>query len=258
MFETTLPYPVFDADNHFYDAEDAITRHLEPSFVDAGKVAVDYRPDTFDRHRKKMQEEFGNEFGVPGSTRTRRIRCASRIPTSARRSCRASGCWRRRSRVARTASRSWTCRGSKRRSCSRPVWASRSRASSSTIPRRTRPTSVRTTAGCRTTGAWAYKNRIFTPANVPLANIDVMVEELERTLADGARTVLLPARTAERPVARRSVLRPVLGTHPGSARARRRAPGLHEVPARRCRVRLRPEHALLRRLRRVPVVLVLG
>ena len=67
MFETTLPYPVFDADNHFYDAEDVITRHLERSFVDAGKVAVDYRPDTVERHRKKMQEELGNAFGVPGS-----------------------------------------------------------------------------------------------------------------------------------------------------------------------------------------------
>src|SRR5262249_5967937 len=37
-----------------------------------------------------------------------------------------------------------------------------------------------------------HKGRILTPANVPLANIDVMVEELERVLDDGARTVLLP------------------------------------------------------------------
>jgi hypothetical protein len=41
MFETKLPYPVFDADNHFYDAPDAITRYLERNFIDAGKVAVD-------------------------------------------------------------------------------------------------------------------------------------------------------------------------------------------------------------------------
>ena len=39
---------------------------------------------------------------------------------------------------------------------------------------------------------FAFKNRIFTPANVPLANIDVMVAELDRTLAEGARTVMLP------------------------------------------------------------------
>jgi predicted TIM-barrel fold metal-dependent hydrolase len=38
-----------------------------------------------------------------------------------------------------------------------------------------------------------YKGRILTPATVPLANIEVMVAELERTLNDGARTVLLPA-----------------------------------------------------------------
>jgi predicted TIM-barrel fold metal-dependent hydrolase len=37
-----------------------------------------------------------------------------------------------------------------------------------------------------------YKCRILTHANVPLADIDVMVAELERVLAEGARTVLLP------------------------------------------------------------------
>ena len=58
MFETTLPYPVFDADNHFYDAEDVITRHLEPSLIEAGKVAVDYRPDTVRPTPKKMLEEL--------------------------------------------------------------------------------------------------------------------------------------------------------------------------------------------------------
>ena len=28
---TTLGHPVFDADNHYYEAEDAFTRHLDPA-----------------------------------------------------------------------------------------------------------------------------------------------------------------------------------------------------------------------------------
>jgi len=65
MFETKLPYPVFDADNHFYDAEDAITRYLEPEFAEAGKIAQDYVPGKADQHRERMQRDFGGM--VPGS-----------------------------------------------------------------------------------------------------------------------------------------------------------------------------------------------
>src|SRR5262245_59402990 len=66
MFETQLPYPVFDADNHFYDAADAITRYLDPQFVETDNVAIDYVPGKADRHQRKIQEELGIETRIPG------------------------------------------------------------------------------------------------------------------------------------------------------------------------------------------------
>ena len=258
MFETTLPYPVFDADNHFYDAEDVITRHLEQSFVDAGKVAVDYRPDTVERHRKKMQEELGNAFGVPGSHtyKANPLRIADpeereKVVQSFRLMAPAFQSRENRLEVMDVQGLEAAI-----------MFPSGVGVS---VEGEFLDDPAANAANVRAYNRWvqddwgfAFKNRIFTPANVPLANIDVMVEELERTLAEGARTVLLPPGPLNGRSPADPVLRPVLGAHPGAGRACGRAPQLHELPARRCRVRLRPRHALLRRLRRVPVVLVLG
>jgi predicted TIM-barrel fold metal-dependent hydrolase len=193
MFETTLPYPVFDADNHFYDAEDAITRYLEPSLVEAGKVAVDYRPDTFVRHRAKMLEEFGNEYGVPGSHTYKANPLRIADPEE-------------REKVVqsfRLLAPSFQSRENRlevmdvqglEAAIMFPSGVGISVASQFIDDPAANAANVRAYNQWITDDwGWAYKNRIFTPANVPLANIDVMVEELERTLADGARTVLLPA-----------------------------------------------------------------
>jgi predicted TIM-barrel fold metal-dependent hydrolase len=192
MFETTLPYPVFDADNHFYDAEDAITRHLERSVIDAGKVAVDYRPDTFLRHRARMLEEFGNEYGVPGSHTYKANPLRIADPDE-------------REKVVqsfRLLAPSYQSRENRL-----DVMDVQGLEAAIMFPSGVGVSvegeflddPVANAANVRAYNrwvtddwGWAYKNRIFTPANVPLANIDVMVEELDRTLTDGARTVLLP------------------------------------------------------------------
>ncbi len=78
---------------------------------------------------------------------------------------------------------------------------------------------------------FAFKNRIFTPANVPLAK--------HRRHGRGARPHARRGRPdgdaaagpAQRSVSRRSLLRPVLGVHPGVGRGGGRAPELHELPA---------------------------
>ena len=227
MFETTLPYPVFDADNHFYDAEDAITRHLERSLVEAGKVAVDYRPDTYVRHRAKMLEEFGNEYGVPGSSTYKANPLRIADPDE-------------REKVVqsfRLLAPSFQSRENRlevmdvqglEAAIMFPSGVGISVEGQFLDDPAANAANVRAyNRWISDDWGWAYKNRIFTPANVPLANIDVMVEEFERTLADGAAHGAVARGTAERPFSRRSLLRPVLGTHPGSGRARGRAPGLH-------------------------------
>ena len=56
MFETKLPYSVFDADNHFYEPPDAITRYLPKDFVESGKIAA-YRPNVADSHRDRIRHQ---------------------------------------------------------------------------------------------------------------------------------------------------------------------------------------------------------
>lgn len=192
MFETKLPYPVFDADNHFYDAPDAITRHLEQSFVDAAKVAADYRPDVAAKHRARMQEEFGNEFGVPGSATYKANPLRIEDPDE-------------REKVVqsfRLLNPSFQNRENRLE-----VMDAQGLEAAIMFPSGVGVSvegeflddAAANAANVRSYNRWveddwgfAYKNRIFTPANVPLANVDVMVEEFERTLAEGARAVLLP------------------------------------------------------------------
>jgi predicted TIM-barrel fold metal-dependent hydrolase len=191
VFETKLPYPVFDADNHFYDAEDAITRYLEPSYVAAGKVAIDYVPDKAERHRKRMEDEHGMVH-VPGSHTYKANPLRIEDPVE-------------REKVVQSfqmMSPSFQNRDNR-------LDVMDVQGLQATIMF---PTGVGVSvegeflddpdanaANVRAYNRWVqddwgfdYKSRIVVPANVPLANIDVMVAELDRVLAEGARTVLLP------------------------------------------------------------------
>jgi predicted TIM-barrel fold metal-dependent hydrolase len=192
MFETKLPYPVFDADNHFYDAPDAISRHLEAKFVDAGQVAFDYQPDKSAKHRQQLQEEFGIELGVPGSHTYKANPLRIEDPEE-------------REKVVnsfRLMSPAFQNRENRL-----DVMDVQGLEAAIMFPsgvgvsvgNQLLDDAEANAANVRAYNRWveddwgfAYKNRIFTVANVPIANIDVMVAELERVLDAGARTILLP------------------------------------------------------------------
>jgi predicted TIM-barrel fold metal-dependent hydrolase len=191
MFETKLPYPVLDADNHFYEPADAITRHLESEFVNAGKVAVDYVPGQADRHQQRIRADLGMT-ALPGSA------------TYKANPLRISDPEERRKVVE-----SFQLLSPAYQSRDRRVEVMDAQGLELAIMF---PTGVGVSvegefldepdanaANVRAYNRWVqddwgfdYKGRILTPANVPLANVDVMIAELERVLADGARTVLLP------------------------------------------------------------------
>jgi predicted TIM-barrel fold metal-dependent hydrolase len=192
MFETKLPYPVFDADNHFYDAPDAITRYIEPRYVDSGQLAFDYRPDTLARHRKQLEEEFGIEVGLPGSHTYKANPLRIEDPQERKKvvdsfRLMAPAFQNRENRLEVMDVQGLEAvlmfpTGVGVSVCNQLLDDADANA-----------------ANVRAYNRWvnddwgfAYKNRIFSVANVPIANIDVMVAELERVLGDGARMVLLP------------------------------------------------------------------
>ncbi len=68
MFDTTLPYRVMDADNHFYDAPGILDPYLESRFHD--RVAIDYAPGKEAEHNARIRAEQEQERRlerVPGS-----------------------------------------------------------------------------------------------------------------------------------------------------------------------------------------------
>ena len=135
---TAVPdHPVFDADNHYYEALDAFTRHLDPAWgprtiqwaeidgrqyhVLGGRVSRAVVNPTFDPVAEPgvLRDYFrGNPNGDDP------IELLRRAPRSAP----PTG-------TARRASRSSTTTGSRRSGCSRP-WAWSTRSCSSTTPRR--------------------------------------------------------------------------------------------------------------------------
>ena len=192
MFETQLPYLVFDADNHFYDADDVVTRHLEAKFVDSGQVAIDYVPAKAAAHLRQTQEELGMSGLIPGSATYKANPLRIQDPEE-------------REKVVqsfRLLSPSYQNRENRLE-----VMDVQGLAAAIMFPSGV-GVSVESeflddpdanAANVRAYNRWVqddwgfdYQGRILTPANVPLANIDVMVAELDRVLAEGARTILLP------------------------------------------------------------------
>jgi predicted TIM-barrel fold metal-dependent hydrolase len=182
---------VFDADNHFYDAEDAITRHLEPALIDAGKVAKDYVPGKADQHRARVLRELG-EHALPGSATYKANPLRIEDPDE-------------REKVVqsfRLLSPSFQNRDNRlevmdvqglEAAIMFPTGVGVSVAGEFLDEPDVNAANVRAyNRWVQDDWGFDYKGRILTPADVPLANIDVMVEELDRVLAEGARTVLLP------------------------------------------------------------------
>lgn len=191
MFETKLPYPVFDADNHFYDTADAITRYLEPEFVEAGKVAKDYVPGKADEHKERIRADAIMK-SVPGAATYKSNPLLIEDPEE------------RESVVKEFQLLSPAYQNRDKRLEVMDVQGLEATIMFPTgvgvsVEGEFLDDPAANAANVRAYNRWAqeewgfnYKNRILTAANVPLASIEVMVEELERVLAEGAKTVLLP------------------------------------------------------------------
>ena len=193
MFETKLPYPVFDADNHFYDAPDAITRHLEREFVERGAVAVDYRPDIAERHRERIaQDGGGEEFPLPGSHTYKAN--PLRIEDAGERAAVVESFRRMAPAFQNRENRLEVMDAQGLRAVLMfPTGVGVS------VSNEFLDDPVANAANVRAHNRWVqddwgfnYRDRILTPANVPLADVDQMVAELDRVLSEGARVVLLP------------------------------------------------------------------
>src|SRR3981081_4104169 len=68
-----IDYPLYDADEHYYEAEDALTRHLDPSFRHAVRWAdIEGRRTLLvnDRLLTVVPNPTYDPVGVPGSLET--------------------------------------------------------------------------------------------------------------------------------------------------------------------------------------------
>ncbi|MGE0881095.1 MAG: amidohydrolase family protein [Acidimicrobiia bacterium] len=193
MFETKLPYPVFDADNHFYEPPDAIDRYIDPKFRD--RIAVDYRPDVAKKHRERMAADSNASITPVPGTALYKANPLRAVEADERAKVVESFRWLEPSYQDRDTRIDVMDVQGLQATIMFPtgigVWVSAAYAA--TDPEAN-------AANVRAYNQWVqddwgfdYKGRILTPANVPLGNIDLMVAELDRALAAGARTVILPA-----------------------------------------------------------------
>ena len=206
-----LGFKAFDADQHYYEAEDAFIRHLDPAMrkrcmqwaeVDGKKrllVGGQDQPLHPEPHVRSRRPARLPRRLLPRRRRARR--------TSARRSASSS----RSARTTATATRGCspsTSRTSRRASCSRRsvwAWSPRSR----TTCRRCSPRSARSTAGSTTTGASTTRTASTPRPTSRLADVDWAIEELEWALAKDARIINLRASSVDRADGRRSLGHPL-------------------------------------------------
>jgi predicted TIM-barrel fold metal-dependent hydrolase len=198
MFEQRLPYGIWDADNHFPEAEDAIPRYIDPKFAD--KVVV----DVIRRERDRMREEakakgqdpatvFDPDTMIrPGAT-LNRLNPYKGLSAEDREALiaefREIG-----DRISDPASRL-------------AVMDAQGLEGVLMFPQREGlivhnafPDDAQATfANVRAFNRYvesewgfAYQDRIFIPATISFLDVDLAVAELERVIAAGARTVLLP------------------------------------------------------------------
>ena len=232
MFETKLPYPVFDADNHFYDAPDAITRHLEPEFVDRGAIAVDYRPGIADRHRERIAQGTREEFPVPGSHTYKANPLRIEDPEER---AKVVESFRRMAPAFQSRDNRLEVMDVQGLRAGPDVPHRRRRLGEQRVPRRpARQCGERARAqpvgagrlGLQLPGSHPHPGERPDRRRRPHGR-------RARPHAGRRRARGAPAAgTAQRAFPGRPVLRPLLGAHRRVGRARRRAPQLHEVPAR--------------------------
>ena len=253
-----LDFDAFDADNHYYEALDAFTRHLDPqarrraacsgprstaasTTWSAARVSHAVVNPTFDPIAKAgaMHDYFR---GNPDGTQPARVPARARAdpPPSTATATPGSACMDEQGLEAMLAV---------------PDARRALRGAAQARPRSGRPSrSARSTAGSTRTGASHYQDRIFAAPYISLADVDWAVAELEWALDRGARVVVHAARRADRPPTGprspgrpdvRSVLGPGQRGRHHRRRARRRQ-RLHVARLRRRRLRRRRSAAAAR------------
>ena len=243
-----LDYQAFDADNHYYEAIDAFTRHLDPSYAQAhDAVGRDRRQAAAARRRARST----------ASSRTRRSTRSPRPGASTTTSAAASPgddiraafgelepispAYRDRDAAARGDGRAGH-RG--RASCSRRS-ASAWRRRSSTTPRRLHAAFHAFNRWLDDDWGFDYQDRIFAAPYFTLLDPDRAVAELEWALEHGAAVIVMRAGPVHGPTA---AARPATRCTTRSGRGSTRPAS--SSPTTRATTRLRPLRRRLGRGRR--------
>ena len=188
---------MFDADNHYYEAEDAFTRYASDR-MRAERFVRWLAEGDGKRRRLFFGAREANVIGNPtfnpitrpgvfhdtlknleaGLDRSRACLRRARRPSTPR------------TVTGTPALRPWTAKAW-RRPCSSPPSASPSRGSSATTPTCSTSASTRSTAGWTTTGASTTRDRIYAAPYLSLLDLDRAVDELEWVLDRGARIITI-------------------------------------------------------------------
>ena len=173
--ETGDRYPAFDADNHYYEALDAFTRHLDPQARAALRAVVRHRRSPVPRGRRpgqprRRQPDVRPDRQGRGDARVlprqpgRQV--AARVPPRPRADPGALP------RTPRPAWRSWTSRASRRSGCSRRSACSTRSCSSTTSTAVTHDVHGVQPVARRRLGLATTQDRIFAAPYISLADVD--------------------------------------------------------------------------------------
>lgn len=201
MFENRLPYGLWDADQHFPEPERAIPDYIDPKFRDSGKVAVDVIRRERDRIRAEAKAAGKGDVEVPNmddlairpGTTLNKLNPWTDLTAEEREAkiaeFRALG-----DQVATAEGRL-------------AVMDAQGVEGALMFPQREGlivhdcfPDDVEATyANVRAFNRYvaeewgfAHQDRIFIPAAMSFLDVDLAIAEVERVIADGARTILLP------------------------------------------------------------------
>lgn len=199
MFEEKLPYRVFDADNHFYEPPGILEQYLEKKFHD--KVAINYTPGKAAQHaaqiRAQQQEnqrkpKAPKQVEIPGTRLNRLNPLTNKSPEERERIVEEfrslEGAYQDRDRRIEV----MDAQGMEGAilyptGVGVGIWSNNLDDPAANI------------ANVRAFNRWSedtwgfdYKGRIFTSAVVGLVDLSAGLAELDRCIAHGAKTVLLP------------------------------------------------------------------
>jgi predicted TIM-barrel fold metal-dependent hydrolase len=191
VFETHLPYRVFDADNHFYEPPGFLEPYLEKKFHD--KVAIGYTPNKAAQHHQRiLAEQEERRRGIPGSALGKgnifRDKSADERERIVEEFRALEGAYQDRdNRIAVMDAQGIEAAIMFPTGIGVTIWSNNLDDGEANI------------ANVRAYNRWAdetwgfsYKDRILTPATIGLVDIESGLAELDRVIAAGARTVLVP------------------------------------------------------------------